>query len=665
MMKPYSIQNLSLHLLSFSVLLNLIMFMTKRFTRMFPALLAAFLIFTFSSRSLAQTPTAGDCLGGFTVCALNYNQQLSFTGQGNFLNEINNATSCLNSGESNNAWYIITVQTPGMFGFNITPNCENADYDWAVFDLTNSSCADIALDPTIEVSCNFSGSTFPTPQTGMNNGTSPQDEAMVPVVAGQTLALVVNNFSGANQCGYILDLSVSTAGIIDITPPSLNAITSQVNCGSNAITFTFSEFVRCNTVSVSDFFLIGPGGTSIPLSGISSIGCANGGNYDKEFTLLLNQQLFDGGAYAFGLSGQVEDLCGNLSDADTQFVFFNIASFEIATTFTPVDCRLNNGTATATITNGGVAPFQYNWQPANQGTATANGLPFGWQEVTVTDTEGCIVRDSVFVEDNSNFSVEVVTIPDTCSFGRGTAFAIVTGGNPFTSPPAPDPYIYFWNVSDQPNDTTFIDSLVTGNYTMSVRDSFGCVFDVDFNVPDYRFNMEADFAFSPDDEPISGLLPLVTFINLSQNATSFQWNFDSGDISNEFEPDYVFPGSGTFDVKLIAMNSYGCKDSITKPVSIDFVLNYFAPNAFSPNEDLVNDSFRVVVNGIWDSTFVMWVYNRWGEEIFTTTDKKVGWDGKDQSSGKYCESGVYIYRVFFYDQSGKKHLFVGKVLLVG
>lgn len=662
-MKPTSFENVSLHLLSFSVPLNLTMYMTHRLKWMLTPLIAVFLLIGLPVSLFAQTPLPGDCLGGFTVCALNYNQPQSFQGSGNIQNEINPNTSCLNNGEINNAWYIITVQTPGMFGFNLTPNCDGADYDWALFNLTNASCADIATDPALEVSCNFSGSTFPTAQTGMNNGTNAQDENMVPVVAGQTFALVVNNFT-SNTCGYILDLSISSAGIIDVSRPELNAITSQVNCGSNAITFTFTEFVRCNSVSLSDFFLLGPSGDPLPLSGVSSIGCANGGEYDKEFTLLLGNQLFEGGTYTFGVAGAIEDLCGNIN-SDSQIVFFNIASFEISTSFTPVDCRLNNGTATATITNGGVPPFDYIWAPANQGTATATGLPFGWQEVTVTDSEGCIVRDSVFVEDNSNFAVQVVTIPDTCSFGLGTAFAIVTGGEPFTSPPAPDPYIYFWNVTGQPNDTTFIDSLLTGTYQMSVRDSFGCVYDVEFTVPDYRFNLEADFEFSPDEVPITGLLPVVSFINQSQNASSFMWNFDSGDVSNEFEPDYVFPGSGTFDVKLIAMNSFGCKDSITKPVTIDFVLNYFAPNAFSPNEDLVNDSFMVTVNGIWDSTFVMWVYNRWGEEIFVTNDKKVGWDGKHQSGSKVCEAGVYIYRVFFYDQSGKKHLFVGKVLLVG
>jgi hypothetical protein len=151
--------------------------------------------------------------------------------------------------------------------------------------------------------------------------------------------------------------------------------------------------------------------------------------------------------------------CAEISPLIPNWLSFNIDAFTIATAFTAVDCRTNNGTATANV-NGGTAPFIYNWQPANQATQTATGLPFGWQEVIIVDADGCTQSDSIFVEDNSNFSVDVVVIPDTCSFGLGSAFAIVAGGEPFTSPPAELPYIYFWDVQNQATDTTFVDSLL-------------------------------------------------------------------------------------------------------------------------------------------------------------------------------------------------------------
>lgn len=613
----------------------------------------------------AQQPTSGDCLGAFTVCALNYNQELSFTGEGQYPDEIDPTSSCLNSGESNNAWYIITVQTPGTFGFNITPNCDNADYDWALFNLTNANCSDIATDPTLEVSCNFSGSTFPTSVTGMNNGLNPQDENQINVNAGDVFALLVNNFSNFNQCGYILDFGISTAGIIDLSPPEFNSVTSQVLCGANAITFTYSEFVRCSTVNADEFLMIGPNNDTLTITSVTGVACVNGGEFDKEFTISIEELLFEGGNYTILGFGRVEDNCGNFA-TDTLELFFNINTVEVTAVMqSAADCRLNNGTAEAQVL-GGIAPFTFNWQPANQSSANAMGLPFGWQEVTVTDGQGCRARDSVFIEDTNNFLAEIVVISDTCSFGLGSAIAVVGGGQPFVNRPGiQQPYNYFWNILDQPNDTTFVDSLLTGTYEMTVRDSFGCVYNLDFIIPDYRFNMVPDFIFSPDTNPIPGLLPTVSFINQSLNATEFLWNFGSGDISTEYEPDYIFPGSGTFDVKLIAMNSFGCMDSISKPVTIDFFLNYFAPNAFSPNDDLVNDSFNIVLSGIMDSTYLMVIFDRWGQEVFATNDLKEAWSGKVNNTGKICQSGVYVFRTSFIDLSGKKHVFYGKILLIG
>lgn len=623
------------------------------------------LLTSVSNVTKGQQPTSGDCLGAFTVCALNYNQDLSFSGEGNYLDEIDPTSGiCLTSGERNNAWYVITVQTPGTFGFNITPNCDNADYDWALFDLTNANCQDIATNPALELACNFSGSTFPTAVTGMNNGLNPQDEDVINVVAGDVLALVINNFTGDNQCGYILDLSISSAGIIDLSPPEFGAVTSQVLCGANAFTFTYSEFVICSTVNMDEFLMIGPNGDTLNITDVTSVACVNGGEYDKEFTITIDELLFEGGQYNIRGFGQVEDLCGNFA-SDTLDLFFNINSVEVdAVMQSAADCRLNNGSAEAQVM-GGIAPFSFNWQPANQTGAVAAALPFGWQEVTVTDGQGCRARDSVFIEDINNFEAEITVIPDTCSFSLGSAIAVASGGQPFVDRPGQQPYNYFWNITEQQNDTTFVDSLLTGSYEMSVRDSFGCIYNLDFLIPDYRFNLEPDFIFSPDTNPIPGLLPTVTFINQSLNATEFIWNFGSGDISTEYDPDYIFPGSGTYDVKLIAMNSFGCMDSISKPVTIDFFLNFFTPNAFSPNNDLVNDSFNIVLSGIMDSTYLMVIFDRWGQEVFSSNDLKEAWAGNYNNTGKILPSGTYIYRCSFIDLSGKKHVIYNKILLIG
>jgi gliding motility-associated-like protein len=112
----------------------------------------------------------------------------------------------------------------------------------------------------------------------------------------------------------------------------------------------------------------------------------------------------------------------------------------------------------------------------------------------------------------------------------------------------------------------------------------------------------------------------------------------------------------------MAINQFGCKDSITKQVTIDFLLNQFFPTAFTPDGDNVNDTFNFVATGIIDSTFEMLVFDKWGGQVFQTNDVRQGWDGKSPS-GLSLPAGVYAYKVFFYDQSGKKRQIKGRFII--
>jgi hypothetical protein len=58
----------------------------------------------------------------------------------------------------------------------------------------------------------------------------------------------------------------------------------------------------------------------------------------------------------------------------------------------------------------------------------------------------------------------------------------------------------------------------------------------------------------------------------------------------------------------------------------------------------------------------MLIYNRWGEVIFESKDKRFGWDGQ-MSSGK-ATPGVYVYMFIIKDLYGKEHQYLGSVALV-
>lgn len=633
-------------------------------------IVVAILVVRFSTTYGQGAPTAGDCLGAYTVCQLTYDQPLSFSGQGNIANELP-PDICLATGERNNAWYIITVQGPGRFGFTIEPNNSTADYDWAVFDLTNASCQDIyTRGSEILVKCNFTAMNLPTGATGMNdniygfvNGEEVQlrqNDSTIKVFGGEVFALVVNNYTIGDQGGYVLNLGVSTAEIIDTEPPRITNIEAP-NCGATSINVSFSEYVKCSTVNASTFQLIGPGNTTVAISDVVGSNCLNGSK-EKNFTIILAEPIFEGGNYTLYMPGAVEDYCGNVNPEDLSFSF-SLPVISLSTSFTPVDCALNNGTATVSA-SGGAQPYTYFWEPGGQTSATAQGLAFGEYFVRVTDSRGCFARDSITVRDANNFSVEVDVETDICSFGVGGASARVNGGTPFTDPDRL-PYNYFWNVVRDDNNLPSIDRLKTGTYELTVTDAKGCHANVKFLVPDFRYNLAPDFQYSPDTAVIPGIFPEVRFINQSEGAVSFYWDFGTGEYSSLAEPEYIFPGSGTYPVKLIVENEYACRDSITKDVTIAFVHTFFAPSAFSPNNDWLNDTFRIITTGIDTSTYKLYIFDRWGEEVFVGNHPREGWNGLKHNTGKPCSAGIYIYRVNFLDQSGKKRLYQGRITLLG
>ncbi len=71
----------------------------------------------------------------------------------------------------------------------------------------------------------------------------------------------------------------------------------------------------------------------------------------------------------------------------------------------------------------------------------------------------------------------------------------------------------------------------------------------------------------------------------------------------------------------------------------------YAPTAFSPNGDNLNDQFRLIGNIDNLSSFSMQVFNRWGELIFDANDIQKGWNGTQ--NGKYCQQDTYTWVVSY------------------
>ena len=87
------------------------------------------------------------------------------------------------------------------------------------------------------------------------------------------------------------------------------------------------------------------------------------------------------------------------------------------------------------------------------------------------------------------------------------------------------------------------------------------------------------------------------------------------------------------------------------------------PTAFSPNGDGENDTFQIKIDNhyLYDST-ELWIFNRWGEYVFSTKRPEIGWDG-NTLEGNEVPTGSYVYllRLFFQGDTTKFH---GHVVLL-
>ena len=155
----------------------------------------------------------------------------------------------------------------------------------------------------------------------------------------------------------------------------------------------------------------------------------------------------------------------------------------------------------------------------------------------------------------------------------------------------------------------------------------------------------------------------INFFNLTEGANSYIWDFGDGDSSQQENPVHVFNFlQESYTITLTAKNFYGCTDTAVKVLPVADFYTFWAPNAFTPDNDGVNDVFITRGVNVNNSTFNLYIYDRWGELIFYSNDINKGWDGK--INGKDAELGTYKWHAEFYDRAGKFHTYSGNVILI-
>ncbi|MFN5920202.1 MAG: gliding motility-associated C-terminal domain-containing protein [Bacteroidota bacterium] len=164
----------------------------------------------------------------------------------------------------------------------------------------------------------------------------------------------------------------------------------------------------------------------------------------------------------------------------------------------------------------------------------------------------------------------------------------------------------------------------------------------------------------------------ISFSIISDSAiTAVNWNFDdpasgSRNTSTAFTTSHRFSATGTYQVKAIVEFTCG-KDTLQKTIlvlpcdtaSVECTMNI--PNIFTPNSDKLNDNFFPLPT-CETELFEFSVFNRWGQQVFTTTNPAEKWDGR--THGNECPDGVYVYLLKYKFPAQKPQYINGTVTVI-
>ena len=164
--------------------------------------------------------------------------------------------------------------------------------------------------------------------------------------------------------------------------------------------------------------------------------------------------------------------------------------------------------------------------------------------------------------------------------------------------------------------------------------------------------VKADFTY--DFEPPLKPNSTVTLNSTPPNANSWSWFYKNRLFARDPSTSIRFKDTGLQMIQLLVTNANACTDSVTKVIDVAPIDTYFLPNAFTPNFDGLNDSYKGV--GVLDGiqVFNMKIFNRWGELIFETTNPTEGWNGAKYNGINKAPSGVYLCLVTFTTSRGER-----------
>jgi gliding motility-associated-like protein len=393
-------------------------------------------------------------------------------------------------------------------------------------------------------------------------------------------------------------------------------------------------------------------------------------------------------------------------------IHIDVTKINSSYTSSDISCHGGNDGVISVTSSGGTSPISYQWSNSSNSQAIDSSLSFGPHEVIIIDSNNCRDTAKTYLGQPDAYDIyETLEMVSCFNDDDGEIYLSVNGNN--------SPYSFIWSngSSDSINK-----NLIAGTYSITITDAKSCDTVLSFSI--YQ-PAEISVSLSGDSNICIGDTANITGEGAKYYLWDFGSTDSSIFVSPLNNTNYILTASDdcdtlqlvwplnvhslpnsiiTTDTSILYGNSIGlsaskglnynwspvdrlscddCQFPIASPlepsmlyltlldsnlctstdsvfIDIFYEENIYIANAFTPNNDGNNDLLYVHAYGV--SSLNIKVYNRWGNIVFETSDKSIGWDG--QFLGIDQEAAVYVYQITATMSNGEEKVFKGDVTLI-